>query len=127
MDAEVRTLVLGDQGGALPVEPATLPEYRRVTLRRRNYPAIVVQRSSSVEGCLTRDLDRRAAARLEAFEGVEFDRIRRAVTLANGTTVAAWTFVASRQATPSATSWNLATWQRNHKREFLRRLHTTRT
>ncbi len=63
----------------------------------------------------------------EVFEGEEFDRIRCAVTLADGTTVKAWTFVASRQATPSATSWNLATWQRNHKREFLRRLHTTRT
>ena len=81
--------------------------------------------SSSVEGYLTRDLDRRAAARLEAFEGEEFDRIRRAVTLADGTTVKAWTFVASRQVTPSATSWNLATWQRSHKREFLKRLRAT--
>ncbi len=126
MDEEVRVLVLGHRDGARPIEHASLPGYRRVTLRRRNYPAIVAERSSSVEGCLTHDLGRRAGARLEAFEGEEFDRIRRAVTLADGTTVKAWTFVASRQATPSATSWDLATWQRNHKREFLRRLCVTR-
>ena len=125
MDAEVRALVLGDKDGALPVESATLPRYRRVTLRRRNYPAIVAEHSSSVEGCLTNDLDRRTAARLKAFEGEEFVRIRRAVTLADGTTVEAWTFVASRQATPYATNWNLAPWQRSHKREFLRRLRAT--
>ncbi len=127
MDAEVRALVLGRKDGTRPVESATLPRYRRVTLRRRNYPAIVAERSSSVKGCLTRDLDRRAAARLEAFESEEFDRIRRTVTLADGTTVEAWTFEASRQAIPSATSWNLATWQQSHTREFLRRLRATRT
>ena len=127
MDAEVRALVLGDQDGALPVTPATLPGYRRVTLRRRNYPTIVAERSSSVEGCLTHDLGRRAGARLEAFEGEEFDRIRRTVSLADGTTVEAWTFVSSRRAIPSATNWDLATWQRRHKQDFLRRLRTTRT
>ncbi len=127
MDAEVRALVLGDRDGGRPVEPATLPGFRRVTLRRRNYPAIVAERSSSVEGCLTVDLDRRAAAKLDAFETEEYDRIRRPVTLADGTTVEAWTFVASRRANPSATSWNLAAWQRNHKRELLRRLRASRT
>ncbi len=127
MDAEVRALVLGGQDGDRPVEPATLLGYRRVTLHRRNYPAIVAERSSSVEGCLTGDLDRRAAAKLDAFETEEYDQIRCAVTLADGTTIEAWTYVASRQATPSATSWSLATWQRSHKLAFLRRLRAIRT
>ena len=127
MDVEVRTLVMGHKDGTHPVETATLPGYRRVTLRRRHYPAIVAAPSSSVEGCLTGELDRRAATILDAFETEEYDRIRRPVTLADGTTVEAWTFVASRRANPSATSWNLTAWQRNYKRELLRRLRASRT
>ncbi len=127
MDAEVRALIFGDKDGARPVEPATLPEFRRVRLRRRHYPTIFAERSSSVEGCLTGELDRPAAAKLDAFESEEYDRVRCVVTLADGTIVEAWTFVANRRANPSATSWNLAAWQRNHKRELLRRLRATRT
>ena len=127
MDADVRAAVLGDRGGDRLVETATLLGYRRVTLRRRNYPAIVADRASSVEGCVTGDLDLRAvAAGLDAYEGDEYDRIRLAVTLADGATVAAEVYVASRQAKPSALNWNLAAWQLNHKREFLRRLRTER-
>ena len=122
MDAEIRAAVLGDLGGDSPVEAATLAGYRRVILRRRRYPAIVAERSSSVEGLVSGDLDQRAAALLDAFETEEYDRVRCTVSLADGKTVQAWTYVASRRANPTSMSWDLAAWQRNHKRELLRSL-----
>jgi gamma-glutamylcyclotransferase (GGCT)/AIG2-like uncharacterized protein YtfP len=126
MDAEIRAAVLGDLDRDRPVEAATLAGYRRVILRGRRYPAIVAERSSSVEGCLSRDLDQRAVDKLDAFETEEYDRLRCTVSLADGKTVEAWTYVAGRLANPTSVSWNLAAWQRNHKRELLRSLRGRR-
>ena len=123
MDAEIRVLVLGRHDGAKPVEPATLPGFRRLTMRGRTYPVIVADRSSSVEGCLVRGLDRAAATRLDAFEGDEYDRIRCAVVLADGRSVEGWTFVAGRRASPSTAEWEFETWRRRHKRDLRRAMH----
>ena len=126
MDAEIRAAVLGNSGGDHPVEPATLAGYRRVFLSRRHYPVIVTERSSRVEGCLSGELDERAAGKLDAFETEEYDRVPCAASLADGTAVGAWTYVASRLARPSAVNWDLAAWQRNHKRDLLGRLRAGR-
>ena len=122
MDPEVRAAVFGNLGGDRPVAPATLMGYRRVFLRHRQYPVIVTERSSSVVGYLSVKLGQRAADKLDAFETEEYDRVKCAVSLANGTTVEAWTYVASRIAKSTAVSWNFAAWQRNHKRGLLWRL-----
>jgi len=122
MDPEIRAAVLGDLGGDRPVEAATLAGYRRVILRRRRYPAIVDERSSSVAGFVSGDLNQRAVDKLDAFETEEYDRIRCTVSVPDGKTIQAWTYVAGRLANPTPMSWNLAAWQRNHKRELLRSL-----
>jgi gamma-glutamylcyclotransferase (GGCT)/AIG2-like uncharacterized protein YtfP len=122
MDVEIRGLVLGRRDGARPVEPATLPGFRRVTMHRRSYPVIFPEPSTHVVGCLIRGLDRHAAARLDAFETDEYDRIECAVVLVSSRSIDAWTYVAGRRATPSTMAWDLEAWRRRHKREYRRRL-----
>jgi gamma-glutamylcyclotransferase (GGCT)/AIG2-like uncharacterized protein YtfP len=122
MDADVRAAVLENSGGDRPVEPATLAGYRRVFLRRRHYPVVVAERSSSVAGFLSAELDLRAKARLDDFETEEYDCVECAVSRADGSQVPAWTYVASRLARPTNIDWDLAAWQRNHKRNLLWRV-----
>ncbi|CAM3901235.1 Gamma-glutamyl AIG2-like cyclotransferase [Roseateles saccharophilus] len=45
-----------------------------------------------VSGCLYRDVDADALARLDAFEGREYERVRVEVMLDGGGAVAAWVY-----------------------------------
>ncbi len=122
MDADIRALVLGRRDGRRPVESATLPGFRRVTMHRRAYPVIVPDPSASVAGCLMRGLDRRAAALLDDFETNEYDRIACMAVLDGGAAIDAWTYAAGRRAAPSTQTWDFEAWRRGHKRDLRRRL-----
>lgn len=130
LDADIRRLVLGRGALGLAVEPATLGGYRRVSLRRRSYPAVVPDPLGSVAGCLARGLDAGAAERLAAFEGGEYEpvlcavstEVSTGVSTGVGRTLPAWVFVAGGAAVLSTMPWDFATWRRRHKRAFQRRL-----
>ena len=77
---------------------------------------------SEVEGSLIRGLDRRGATALDAFESDEYDRISCPVVVASGRSVEAWTYAAGRRAVPSPIAWDLAAWQKRHKRDLRRRI-----
>jgi gamma-glutamylcyclotransferase (GGCT)/AIG2-like uncharacterized protein YtfP len=121
MDADVRGLVLSPASRETHVEPATLQGYRRVFMAERVYPVIAPSPASSVAGVLSLDLNEEDAARLAAFESDEYDEATLDVIAEDGQSVAARVFVAGSKAVLSDVAWDLADWQRRHKRMFLQR------
>lgn len=73
--------------------PATLAEHRRHPVIGQHYPGMVPAPGSAVRGVLYLDLPSSAWPRLDAFEGEEYTRERVTVTLADGRSVTAWTYV----------------------------------
>ncbi len=73
--------------------PATLAEHRRHPVIGQHYPGMVPAAGSMVAGVLYLDLPPSVWPRLDAFEGEEYTRERVTVTLADGRSVTAWTYV----------------------------------
>lgn len=70
-------------------EPASLADHRRHPVRGQDYPGLQAAPGGVVSGRLYRDVDAAAWARLDAFEGEEYERVPVLVALADGTTLAA--------------------------------------
>ncbi len=121
LDAEVRALVLSPGSRDLPVEPAILPGYRRVIMARRVYPVVAPSPASSVAGVVSGVLNAEDSVRLAAFESDEYDEVTRDIIVGDGRAIEARVFVAGPKAVQSTTVWDIALWQRRHKRAFLRR------
>lgn len=121
MDGDVRRLVLSPASREVHIEPAVLQRYRRVFMAERVYPVIAPSPATSVAGILSGDLSDEDAARLAAFESDEYDEVALDVIADNGESISARVFVAGQRAVQSAKAWDLAEWQRQHKRMFLRR------
>jgi gamma-glutamylcyclotransferase (GGCT)/AIG2-like uncharacterized protein YtfP len=102
-------------------EPATLPRYEAFLVEGRCYPAAVERRRSRLRGRLYRGVDEVALARLDRFEGSEYERRRVQVETDEGCRVecSAWMLVAHLQARVSATRWCPDTFEREHMREWL--------
>ena len=74
-------------------EPAVLTGFSRHAVRDEDYPGIQPCPGGQVPGVLYRDLDITALTRLDAFEGEQYRRETVVVTLGNGATIAADTYV----------------------------------
>jgi len=74
-------------------EPAVLAGHQRHPVRGEDYPGMVARAAHQVQGQLYRTLDSRAFARLDAFEGAQYERVEREVLLADGTVIGAWTYL----------------------------------
>lgn len=118
----MRLAVLGRAALRGGVEPAVLPGYRRVLMRKRTYPVVVPDAASRVSGVLMRGLARADFAKLLAYETDEYRVADVEVTTGSGKPVAAKVFVAADRAQASAVSWDVEDWRRRYKRAFLRRL-----
>jgi Gamma-glutamyl cyclotransferase, AIG2-like len=118
MDEDVRRAVLGVRALA-PTESAILEGWRRVKMAGASYPMIVRARNHRVDGILMHGIDRRAHEMLQLYEGDEYAMIG-VVVAAAGAMVSARMFV-PRPGLPvrGRGPWDLATWQRRHKRRFL--------
>jgi gamma-glutamylcyclotransferase (GGCT)/AIG2-like uncharacterized protein YtfP len=93
------TLMCGEimaevSGASLPASSAILRGYRRRGVKGRSYPALVPGVESHVEGVVYRDVPPSAWARLDRFEGQMYSREPVRVELADGSVVAAATYVA---------------------------------
>lgn len=101
-------------------QAATLADHRRHPVIGQEYPGMVRTAGSSVAGVLYLDLPPAAWPRLDAFEGEEYTRERVEVTLPDGCSVTAWTYVfkpqyASRLA---AGDWDFEHFLRHGKARF---------
>ena len=70
-------------------EPASLAGHARHPVRGQDYPGLRAAPGGLVPGRLYLDVTPEAWARLDAFEGEEYERVEVAVTLADGRTQAA--------------------------------------
>lgn len=73
-------------------EPASLTGHVRRPVRGQDYPGLQAAAGSVVQGRLYRDVDAAAWARLDAFEGDEYERAEVLVALADGSTVPAFVY-----------------------------------
>lgn len=80
-------------GAEFASEPASLADHRRHPVRGQDYPGLLAAPGGLVPGRLYRDLDASAWARLDAFEGEEYDRVEVTVTLADGSPLPAHVYL----------------------------------
>ncbi|MBM3539358.1 MAG: gamma-glutamylcyclotransferase [Alphaproteobacteria bacterium] len=118
MDADVRRLVMG-RGAPETVEPASVKGWRRVNLSGVTYPGIVRDAKGKVEGVLARGLGAAAKRRLVRYEGREYDLIEVEIATDSGAMRRALMFVTNKALKPVTGRWELALWQRRHKKRFL--------
>lgn len=107
-------------GRAVSGEPATLAGFARRAVRGEDYPGIRPATDALVTGVLYRNLDATALARLDAFEGEQYQRQTVEVALADGSRVAADTYVikAEHAALLSAEDWDFDAFLAEGKRRF---------
>ena len=86
MWADIMARVCGREFAA---EPAVLAGHRRHPVRGQDYPGLRAAPGHRVPGRLYLDVDAAAWARLDAFEGEEYERVDVLVTLADGRVVPA--------------------------------------
>jgi hypothetical protein len=122
MDPEVRRLVIGRDLVEGQTEAALLARFRRVHVAKRDYPMLVPYSAGRVEGILAHDVGADAVRRLIAFEGAEYRLVSVLVADPRGHLVSAAAFLSDRSVGPNRRAWSLETWQRRHKRAFLRRV-----
>ncbi|MFG6460371.1 gamma-glutamylcyclotransferase family protein [Roseateles sp. DXS20W] len=70
-------------------EPASLAGHRRHPVRGQDYPGLRPAAGATVPGVLYRDVTEAAWARLDVFEGEEYERVDVVVALADGRTLPA--------------------------------------
>lgn len=111
IDAALRRQVLGRLGGGIRPVPAWLDGYEARIAAGRRYPLAVRRPGAMMPGVLVTLPHRRAAARINAYEGPEYRRARRSVRLAKGPEVSAVVFLPTARARASRSAWNLDRWR----------------
>jgi len=86
MWADIMARVCGQEFAG---EPALLAGHRRHPVRGQDYPGLCVDAGGSVPGKLYRDVTADAWARLDLFEGAQYERVGVVVALADGRTLPA--------------------------------------
>lgn len=121
---DIMTRVCGPACAPLATpQAATLADHARRPVRGQDYPAMVPADGHQVVGRLYLDLPEAAWARLDLFEGDEYERHEVLVTLADGRWERAWTYLlkpglAGRL---DAGDWDEAAFEREGKARFVAR------
>ncbi|MGM0412864.1 MAG: gamma-glutamylcyclotransferase family protein [Pseudomonadota bacterium] len=103
-------------GRVPPGESATLTGYARHPVRGAPYPALVAESGGRVEGRLLSGLGEADVARLDAYEGPEYRRVRVTVTTSRGNrrTAWAWVFPGDRRHRLASGDWDPEDWAARH-------------
>jgi hypothetical protein len=122
LDLDVAALVLGRRLPPHAFVAASLPGHARRRAKGASYPVVVRDPRGEVSGAVVGGLSCRDVARLAAYEGPGYRVVPLRVKVAGAvTTVSVFEPVQSRLQ-PSREQWDLALWQRRHKRAFVTRL-----
>ncbi len=119
MDADVADQVLGRPLTSFTPEPATLNGYKRVYVAGATYPGIIQDADSSIAGILARDVTAEEVARLDTFEGPDYETHNVSVEVASGVRMEARVFVPMPSLALTDTPWFLDDWQGTEKAKFL--------
>lgn len=113
--------IMADVSGCcLSAISGILRGYQRRSVKGAEYPAIVPQADSSVEGVVYRDVPVSAWERLDRFEGEMYVRQLVPIELPDGATVLAGTYVARPESLDiiDQSDWNFANFLRTGKVRF---------
>jgi gamma-glutamylcyclotransferase (GGCT)/AIG2-like uncharacterized protein YtfP len=104
-------------------EPASLAGHRRHPVRGEDYPGLQAAPGGLVAGRLYRDVDEAAWARLDAFEGAEYQRVDVTVALAGGKPLPAQVYrfrtAFAQRLLPG--DWDVAAFEREGRERFIAR------
>ncbi|MDB5489507.1 MAG: putative avirulence induced protein [Reyranella sp.] len=122
LDRDVTALVLGRRLPPQAYTAARLPGHARRRVKNATYPIAIPDRRAEVPGAIVGGLSRRDVARLSAYEGPGYRVVPLKVKVQGRMTeVSVFEPIQSRLQ-PSRELWDLALWQRRHKRSFVSRL-----
>ena len=99
-----------------------LKGFKRMTVRKCNYPAILESKGNEVGGIVVDGITTDVVERLDAFEDTTYERKNVIVGLGNGSTVNAEAYVAGSEMLLDDVVWDFDLWYQFHRSEFLRRL-----
>ena len=122
LDRDVTALVLGRRLPPQAYTVASLPGHARRRVKNATYPIVIADHRAQVPGAIVGGLSDRDVARLAAYEGPGYRVVPLKVKVRwKLTEVSVFEPIRSRLQ-PSQELWNLALWQRRHKRAFVVRL-----
>ena len=100
---------------------ARLADHARHPLRGQDYPGMQPAPGASVSGQLYLDVGEAAIARLDAFEGEQYQRTAVTVQLADGRVLGAWTYLFKPEFSQQleAGDWDVARFEREGKARFI--------
>jgi len=112
--------------GALPKSmPATLLDYACYALKGLAYPGIVPRQGEHVLGVVYQGLSRAQFAKLDAYEGAQYRRLRVGVNLGPEQRAQAWTYVLQPRYYHRLTdkTWSLERFEREQLSRYLQHSH----
>lgn len=116
-DREILEGVLGRRVAGADLRDARAIGWRTVYCPQRLYPALV-RGTQWAEGCLISGIDQTDFARLDAFEGDEYQRGTIEVTSRDGTLMAQ-TYFPTGEIGSAAPLWSFEDWTRLHRPETI--------
>jgi hypothetical protein len=122
LDPDVIALVLGRRLPPSSFRPASLPGHARRYAKGATYPIVVRDPRHEAPGAIVQGLSARDVARLAAYEGPRYRIAARQVRAAGSVTTVSVFEPVEKLIQPAGASWDLALWQRRHKRAFVGRL-----
>ena len=122
LDSDVAALVLGRRLPPAAFMPASLLGHARQRAKNATYPIVVRDPRCEVPGVIVGGLSARDVARLAAFEGPGYRIVPLRVKAAGVMTVVSVFEPVQNRLQPSGELWDLALWQRRHKRAFVGRV-----
>jgi gamma-glutamylcyclotransferase (GGCT)/AIG2-like uncharacterized protein YtfP len=107
-------------GASFPTRPATLDDFAAWCVRGETYPGLAPAPGETTRGLLYLDVTPEAAARLDAFEGPFYERIRVEPQLPDGTRVPAFAYVVApaHRHDLEPVRWDADAFQRLHLAHF---------
>lgn len=119
LDSDVTAIVLGRRLPPQAFLAASLPGHARRRAKDATYPVVISDPCDEVEGAIVGGLSRRDVARLAGYEGPGYRIASLRVKVGGAlTTVSVFEPIQTRLQ-PSGDPWDLALWQRRHKRPFV--------
>jgi hypothetical protein len=126
LDPDVVAFVLGRRLPPAAFAPAFLPRHKRRRAEGKSYPIVVRAPSGRVAGAVVSGLSETDVARLAAYEGPGYRVVTVGVTATAGRRMVSMFEPLISHLPPTNEAWDLALWQRRHKRAFIDRLRGSR-
>lgn len=122
LDPDVVAFVLGRRLPPASFAPGLLPGHKRRRAEGKSYPIVVRAPNSDVAGAVVGGLSTQDVERLAAYEGPGYRIVTVGVKGAGRYGMVSMFVPLISHLQPTGEAWDLALWQRRHKRAFIGRL-----